>query len=160
MKRVRARHFILIGLVFSLAACSAARESRFNPFNWFGRSQEERSLIPEGREFEGPIDNRKLIDQITAMRVNRTPGGALVEAVGVPVTQGHWQAELVAQNDGIPVDGVLTYEFRIAEPFGFRPQGTPQSREITVATAISNVKLQRVTTIRVVGARNARTSRR
>ena len=116
--------------------------------------------MSSGSEFPRDDANRKLVDQVTQMRVNRTPGGAVVEAVGLPVTQGHWQAELVAQNAGYPVDGVLTYEFRIAEPFGFQQQGTPFSREITVATAVSAVRLQNVQTIRVLGARNAQASRR
>ena len=150
---------LLLALIFSLAACGSLRESRLNPFNWFGGS---RSQTNEVVEVDGRIDSRGriLVDQINSMRVNRTPGGAVIEVAALPPSQGFWDVELVAVNDGIQLDGVLAFEFRVAEPLGFQPEGTPVSREVVAATAVSAARLQNVSEIRVIGLRNFRSSRR
>lgn len=149
---------VTLAVVVSLAGCGAIRDSKVNPFNWFGKSRAETTevaLNPNERK-----DGRILVDQVTALRINRTPSGAVIEAVGLPPTQGFWFADLVALNDGYVVDGVLTYEFRIARPITRKSQGTPQTREVTVATAISKSKLASARQIRVVGARSSRSSSR
>ena len=150
---------LTLTLVVSLAGCGAIRDSKVNPFNWFGKSRAEKTTTvvvdPNARD-----DGRVLVDQVTSMRVNRTPAGAVVEVIGLPPTQGYWEADIFALNDGYPVEGVLTYEFRVAKPIVQSRQGTPTSREITAGIAISNARLQGVRSIRVVGARTSRTARR
>lgn len=151
--------WIALGLVVTLGACSGVRESRLNPFNWFGGSQSQKTKVVELAPNER-ADGRVLIDQVVSMRVNRTPSGAVVEAVGLAPTQGYWKAELVALNDGQAVDGVLSYEFRVAKPRDVWPQGAQQTREIVVAAQVSLNRLQSVRQISVIGARNTRSSRR
>lgn len=143
-----------------LAGCGRARESRLNPFNWFGRSEETTQTVTEGAVPGRPDDGRILIAQVTDLEVARQPGGAIVRASGVPPTQGWWNTDLVAENGGVPVDGVLTYRFVIAEPLTPNRASTPQSRELTAATYVSDIKLEGVSQIVVLGAENSRSSRR
>jgi len=132
--------------------------SKLNPFNWFKGSSEEKlteQVVP------GQVaDYRRLVDQVTSLQIEKTNGGAIIHAVGLPQSQGYWDAELVADNDEEPIKGVLTYQFRIEQPYEFKRASTPASREVVVGHFVSNNKLQGVTSIRVLGARNARTSRR
>ena len=132
--------------------------SKFNPMNWFGGSREETLKtvdIPTKAE-----DLRDMIDQVIKLNIEKTGGGAIIHAVGLPPTQGFWDGELVAENDELPVKGVLTYSFRIHEPFGFEKVSTSTSREVVVGYFVSNHKLNGVKTIRVIGTRNARSARR
>ncbi len=133
--------------------------TKLNPFNWFkrGSTQETLTELPDPTVI---IDPRGLVQQVVSMSVEKTPGGAIIRATGLPPTQGYWDAELIAENDEKPVKGVLTYQFRIEEPIDFQPVSTPQSREVVVARFVSNIKLQGVSQIRVVGAKNARSTRR
>lgn len=150
---------LLIGTL-ALSACGRIAESRFNPFNWFGRSQEgPASLAPDGGYASGVIDNRALVTEVTGLEVTRTPGGAVLAARGLPPTQGWWDAELVAETEE-PVDGVLTYAFRVAEPRTVTRVSTPQSREVTAGLFLSDQTLEGVRRIVVLGATNSRSSTR
>ena len=130
--------------------------SKFNPFNWFKRSTNETVQVSPGQV----LDTRGLVDQVTSLQIEQTNGGAIIHAVGLPPSQGYWDAELVAENDEKPVKGVLTYRFRIEKPYEFKRASTPTSREVVVGHFVSNIKLQGVTSIRVLGTKNARSSRR
>lgn len=149
----------MLVVAVAVTGCARIRDSRLNPFNWFGKSQPvAEGLMPA--EAAAP-DGRLLADQILSMQVNRTAtGGAIVEASALPPTQGWWNAELVAENGGEPVDGVLTYRFMLAEPAGPRRVSTPQSRELTAAAFISAVKLEGTSRIVVQGLRNSRAAGR
>ncbi len=133
--------------------------SKLNPFNWFKRGSQEETLAADFNP-KVIVDGRQLVDQVTVLTIEKTPGGAIIHAVGLPPTQGYWDAELLAENAEKPVNGVLTYQFRIQQPPGFERESTPQSREVVVGHFVSNSKLQGVRQIRVLGARNARSSRR
>lgn len=150
----------LLILALVLAGCGRIRESRLNPFNWFGRSQEVAVSTAEPVVPGRPDDPRVLVAEVTDMDVARQPGGAIVRANGLPPTQGWWDAALVAENNGEPVDGVLTYRFVVDQPHGRARVSTPQSREVTAAAWLSDIKLANVTQIIVLGAQNSRSSRR
>lgn len=150
----------LLIVTLVLAGCGRVRESRLNPFNWFGRSVETTQAVSEGAVPGRPDDRRILVAQVTDMEVARQPGGAIIRASGLPPTQGWWNTDLVAENGGAPVDGVLTYRFVIAEPLKPNRVSTPQSRELTAATYVSDIKLDGVSQIVVLGAENSRSSRR
>lgn len=147
---------VLCGLVLSVAACGGFRDSRLNPINWFGRSVEApNNLDPEGGY--AADDNRALVAEVTALEITRLPGGAIVNAVGLPPTQGWWDAELRADNLGLPdEEGVLTYRFVVASPRNPKPASTPQSREVTAGAYLSDIDLARITRIVVVGQSNSR----
>ena len=137
-----------------LAGCGLG-ESRLNPVNWFGDSVEEApaSLLPaEAAERE---DDRPLVAEVTQLRVNQTPDGAIVEAVGRAPGAGAWNPELVAR----PADGsVLTLDFR-ARPLRGAAEGGGGDL-IVAGTFLTARELAGVTTIRVTGESNARTARR
>jgi len=139
-----------------LQACAGLQQSRLNPFNWFGRSAPVD--IRAAETAATTADQRALVGQVLSLAVDAYPGGAIVRATGLPPSQGWWSAELVAQ----PVDenGVLVYEFRVFPPPVELREGPPQSREIAVATNLTDRQLSKITEIVVQGAANARASRR
>jgi hypothetical protein len=150
---------VLVALL-ALSAC----QSRLNPVNWFGNSREAPSLAPRGG-YETETDPRPLVEQVTAMQVERVPGGAVVRATGLPPTQGFWAADLVPQTadyEGRPVpeNGVATLEFRIVPPIAPQRSGPAQSREVTAAFFLSDQSLAGIRSIVVQGRTNSRSSSR
>lgn len=141
--------------VMFLTACGGFRESRWNPFNWFGRSQPEQA---QTFAIGTPEDPRPLVDQVLSMEVEQTNGGAIIRATGLPPTQGYFKADLVAR----PIDenGVLVFDFRIAPPAEQKRAGSERSRQVVAATFLSNRKLEEISQIVVQGAGNARSARR
>ena len=149
-----ARPLLLATLCVALAGCGGFRQSKLNPFNWFGKSEaREVIVLPEKQN-----DPRPLVDDVLSMTVEPIPGGAIVRARGLTPTQGWWNAELVP----LPVDdnGVLVYEFRLIPPPGDTDVNTPRSREVDVAIYVSDYKLDAIREIVVQGANNARSARR
>lgn len=151
------RVFISIALVLALSACS----SKLNPFNWFGGDVSDPRVAVEPRGgFVQDSDSRTLVAQVSALSVLRVSGGAVIRADGQPPRLGYWNAELVPLNDAEPENGVLSFEFRIAEPLAAQGSGTPYSRRVLVSHFVSDAKLQGVRQIRIVGASNSRSVRR
>ncbi|WP_209427015.1 hypothetical protein [Pararhodobacter sp. SW119] len=146
-----------LALTLALSACGTVRDSRFNPFNWFGTSRSEPATLGPTTQF---IDNRALVAQVTSLAIERTSTGAIVRAEGLTPTQGWWDAELVPQTSLRPIDGVVVYEFRIASPVRTTRTSTPQSRSVSVATTLSQAELDEVREIVVIGAQNQRRVRR
>lgn len=138
----------------ALTACSRIQNSRFNPFNWFGRS--EPVAVQTVADLK-PADVRPLVLQVLEMTVEPVPEGAIVRAKGLPPSQGWWDGELVERSFE---DGVLTYDFRLTPPLQGKPAGTPRSREVTVGAFLSNIRLGSISQIVVQGETNARSSRR
>ncbi len=148
------RRHLVLGLAVALAGCGGVRDSKLNPFNWFRKSKPRETIVLPGEK----VDARGLVDTVLTLAVEPIPGGAIVRARGQLPVQGYWQAELVPQT--LTEDGSLVYEFRIFPPPGRTDVNTPQSRQVDVASYISDVKLQNVREIVVQGATNARASRR
>ena len=144
----------IVVLATALGGCGRMRDSRFNPLNWFGPGRQ--AVVTD--LYVRPDDARALVAEVTVLKVEPYPGGAIVRATGVPPTQGFWEAELVAQ----PLDdqGRLVFEFRVFPPPEPAAAGTAWSRQVTVAAALSDIKLQGVTAIVVQGASNALSARR
>jgi len=148
----------LAGLVavVVLTSCGAVRDSRLNPVNWFGRSTETATLVPEGG-WRTAVDNRPLVDQVIELSVHPVSGGAMVQAIGLPPTQGWWDAELTGEGGEVRAEGgVLRLDFVVAEPRQARREGPPVSREVSAGLFIPNARLDGVRQITVSGARNAR----
>jgi hypothetical protein len=78
----------------ALGACSTISQSRLNPFNWFGGSEE---TVVQRSPLDKPADRRLLVHQVTEMKLEKMPGGVIIRATGLPPTQGFWDAELVAR---------------------------------------------------------------
>lgn len=138
-----------------LGGCGSIRESRLNPFNWFQRSQDSQMMAAVA---EAPADPRSLVADVVDLTVEPYPGGAIIRARGLPPTQGYWDAELVAR----PLDenGVQVFDFYVFPPVIQMAANIPQSREINVATTLTDIKMENITQIVVQGANNARSSRR
>lgn len=147
-----------LALAVALSGCGIGK-SKLNPWNWF-KHEEVMTLEPKDGYPDITEDPRELIAQVTALEVRPTQGGAIVAATGLTPTQGWWGAELLAENDGKPVEGVMTYRFVVAWPDPGSPAAgrvsTPQSREVTAAAFIPNVRLNEVAKVVVVGADNQR----
>lgn len=145
----------VLAVTLTVSACGRVAESRFNPFNWFGRDRSETVAVDAAG---ATVDGRQLVSQVTELAVDATPGGAIVRAVGLPPTQGFWDAGLVRVNSADP--SVVIYEFRVVPPLERRAQSTQQSREIIVGADISKIALAGVRTIVVRGLSNQRSVRR
>ncbi len=144
-------------VVMTLGACSTVRESRVNPFNWFGRSTEETvdaTVLPSEA-----VDTRPLVSQVVGMRVERVPGGAIVHAMGLPPTQGYWDTDLVLNRAESKPD-VLVFDFRLLPPFQQSRQGNQQSREVSVGRYLTTQDMQGIRTIVVRGQQNLRSVNR
>lgn len=146
----------LLVAALAVTGCGRIRDSKINPFNWFGGSKTETVQVVDGV----PQDPRPLVQEVTGLEVARQPGGAIVTATGVPPTQGWWDAELVRDGDGTAEDGTLTYRFVVKAPLELRRSSTPQSREVTAAVFLSDIGLQDVRKIVVQGASNSRSTSR
>ena len=156
MRSTTRRGFLVsIAAVATVAGCGRVRDSRLNPFNWFGRSRGEKI---EQAPTDFTNDPRRYVENVIALNVDPTPEGAIIRAVGVTQIQGYWDAELVEQKQDDP--SRLVYEFRVAPPLKPKRQGSQASREIIVGKAVSNFRLQSVRSIVVIGRANQRSVRR
>ncbi len=145
-----------LAVMLLVVSCGRIAQSRLNPFNWFGRSERVQTVVV-AEELATP-DGRQLVAEVTALVIERNPGGAIIRATGLPPTQGYWEAELVP----VPTEdeGVALFEFRVFPPPTAKAVSTPQSREITVATYLSDIRLEGIREIAVQGANSARSARR
>ena len=153
------RRHVLAGLASALilGGCGI-QDTRLNPFNWFGSDEESETVD----EVAIPVDTdtRPLMPVVTSLVIERTPGGAIVRATGLPPEQGWYDAALVSETRGEPVAGLLTFAFRARPPITPTRVSTEQSREIVVGRFVSDITLANTREIRVVGAENVRASRR
>ncbi len=147
-----ARILLMFVLIASISACGRGGP---NGLSLFGGSRAADTEIANPEQ-----DPRPLIDQILDLKLERVPGGAIVRARGLPPTQGYFDADLLVLNGGVPVNGVLTFQFRAAAPLSPARAGTPLSREIIVGTFLTDQSLAGIRSIRVSGARNALAVRR
>ncbi|KMW56926.1 hypothetical protein AIOL_001884 [Candidatus Rhodobacter oscarellae] len=150
------KQFILALCVAGIVAgCSRISESRLNPFNWFGRSQEAEvvTTAPDA-------DPRPLVRQIVSLRVEQVPGGAIVRATGLPEQQGYFDGALIPVGREVAENGALNYEFRVNPPFEQTRVSTPRSREVIVGRFVSDQTLAGAQQIRVSAAENALVVRR
>lgn len=152
------RQIITFGTAALLLSGCGISETRLNPFNWFGSDEDTETVedvtIVESREV------RPLIAQVTSVVLEETPGGVIIRATGLPPEQGWHNAALVSETRGRPVNGVLTLAFRAVPPTEAQRVSTVQSREIVVGRFVSNITLNDVREIRIVGEQNSRVSRR
>ena len=134
--------------IMALVGCGTLRGP--SPFGGGGGAAPAPVDLPQAQE--GP-----LVDQVVSLFAEPTPGGVIVTAVGLPPTQGYWDAELTR----VPgISGALVLNFEIASPPTPKAAGTQPSREVLAGRYISTQDLGGATTIIVQGARNQRSVRR
>lgn len=142
--------------VATLAGCARVSESRLNPLNWFGKSESAEVVTATQTD----TDPRRLVSQVVTLRAEPVPGGAIIRATGLPQIQGYYDGALVPLNGGVPVNGVLNYEFRASAPDVQTRSGPERSREVIVGLFVSDQSLAGVSQIRVSAASNALIVRR
>jgi len=147
-----------LAAVTLVSGCARVQESRINPFNWFGPSQERRVEDAFAQPAPVVVDTRPIVRNVQQVRIDPAPGGAIVTAVGLPDTQGYWSAELRPATS--IRSNVLLFDFVLIPPPSPQPAGTVQSREVTAATFVRNETLAGVSTITVRGSANSRSSGR
>ncbi|APX13737.1 hypothetical protein [Tateyamaria omphalii] len=169
----------LLVATLTLSACATVRDSRVNPFNWFGGSRSEpvqpdpraatNPLIPEQTRV-GLFSNLREqadiyvgtpIDQVTDLVIERVPGGAIVRATGIVDEDRAYDVRLTTESDeNVPVDGVLTYQMRAIHTD--RPTRTlsQRVRTVTAARRLTDQELAEIRVIRVEGRRNAQSTTR
>ena len=165
----RTRPFLFCAAL-ALAGCGGGiADSWVNPGNWFGQSRGQaidasgpvNPLIPKRRLGQrAPVEySGNAVDQIKSLRIERKPGGAIINVVGVTDAIGYYDVRLRAENDNKPVKGVLTYTLSAERPADLL-NGTEASRQVVAARFVSDQQLEGVRTIVVQGARNQRSTRR
>ncbi|MCA8880903.1 MAG: hypothetical protein KDA73_13335 [Rhodobacteraceae bacterium] len=143
-----ARHLTQIAAVLGVALLAAC-----------GTRYAENSLAPEGG-YPAPLsDGRPLVAQITGLQLERTAGGVIIRAEGLPTVQGYWNAGLVNVTSDRTPKGSLVYEFRARPPLEAMPAGTPASRRIEAAAYANSIEIRGISTITVTGAQNSRSAR-
>lgn len=167
---------LLLVATLTLSACGAIRDSRVNPFNWFGQArsapveQQEQTnpLIPTrgggffaGARAEEEAYDGTPFDQVTDLTIERVPGGAIIRATGLAARQGSYDVRLTPVNeDEEAVDGVLAYRLERVLPATRTNVGTQPTREVIAARQVTDQTLSGVRVIRVEARRNAVESRR
>ncbi len=172
---MRKTFILLLAAALTLSACGYVRDSRINPFNWFGRSQSvpiagevnTNPLIPQrggllsGFRAEEAVYAGRPFEQVTDLTIERVPGGAIIRATGLAARQGIYAVQLTPANeDELPVDGVLIYRLEGVRPAANTPVGTIPTREVIAARRVTDQTLSGVRTIRVEGQLNAQVARR
>ncbi len=137
--------------LFAVTACSGVNMDAVNPMNWFDRGSSEQTAAPEPLEV---VDAREFVPQVIEASPQPISNGIILLAKGVTPTSGYWDPALVPTNNEQPVDGILTYEFRVASPALADGETTAESTELQAARTITGDKLEGVSTIRVVSATN------
>ncbi len=165
---------LLILATVALTGCAAINESRFNPLNWFGRSQPDPAAMDVANAEVNPLIPRRRVSffmnnqpeafagrpiaEITELLVERRPGGAIIRATGQASRVGPFDVRLIA-DEAASVDGTLVFDLKALQQAG--PRSTnPLARQVTVGRWITDQDLRGIRAITVRGANNARTVRR
>ncbi len=161
---------VLLMSALVLTSCGTIRDSRLNPFNWFGRStsepvvsEEVNPLIPRRRASifrasEEEVYLGRPVGEISQLVVERRPGGAIIRVTGIADRAGPFEVRMIKDEDA-STGGVLAYTLNALQSSG--PRGTgPRARTVTAAVFVSDSDLLGIRTIRVTGARNALVTRR
>ncbi|MCE2521909.1 MAG: hypothetical protein J4F49_01635 [Rhodobacteraceae bacterium] len=151
---MRATVIAMAAAAVFLSGCSGSTvdSGRLNPLNWFQTNTEPETELA----VTAVQDERELIPVISGVQAQPFGGGGsiILIATGIPSTFGYYDAALVPVNEGKPVDGELVLELRANAPDGEVETGSEQSREISVATTLTERQLEGVQSVRVIGAVN------
>ena len=165
------KSFIFLLLTASLltTGCESTRDSKANPFNWFGGSKKEgnqsdakTALIPKKklsifRTKKEAVYPGQPIDKLSTLIMDEVPGGLLIQVTGMAQKTGIYDGRLIPLDS--PDTSVLEFQFDVIQPTD-AAGGPAASRTITVAAYFTDQDLGTVSTIRVRGANNTLTKRR
>jgi hypothetical protein len=155
---MRSRPILTLTLCAGLAGCGSFNANSLNPFTWWGGDDEAAFAVDAEGQF---VDPRPLIGEVTQLVAERTPGGVIIRATGLPPSQGYWSATLIPANAELAPDanGVLAFDFRAFPPPVAPGAGTPRTREIVTGYFLSRQALAGIRTVEVRGERNTRSIR-
>ena len=136
------------------AGCGAVRNSRLNPFNWFGGATSRpvatqtavgtNPLLPQrtraglfSRETQ-EVYAAPPIAVIDELLIERRPGGAVIRTTGIAERAGPFDVRLVAEEQADPAALVMT--LRALQRPGPRNTG-PDARKVTAARWITDNEL-------------------
>lgn len=149
-------------LIAALALSGCSRLGALNPLGWFGRGGGEAAasgpgnpLIPARGMMERPAEvyDGAPIGQITALRLEALPGGAVLTATGVADRPGAYAARLTPRPGAAA--GELVFDFEVKLPQRGLASAPQAARTVTAAIYLSDTDLAGVRRLRVNGARNA-----
>ena len=140
---MRFRLPIAILALTAMTACGGF-SSRLNPFKWFKRSAPVAVVSAET-----PADPRPLVANVLSMQIESYPGGAIVRATGLPPTQGYWRPNWCRARS--MKKARWCWNSTSSRPQVAAAVVNQQSREITVAYNLSDIKLQQINQIVVQG---------
>lgn len=165
--------FVLVVSALVLTSCATVRDSRLNPFNWFGRATSEpvsaeagaaNPLIPQRRASILRRDDGAAIylgapvAQVTELALERRLGGAILRTEGLAARVGPFDVRLVPVPEASG-GGALTFTLSAVQQAGPRSVG-PRARLVTAGLWLTDQQLAGVRSITVRGAQNALTTRR
>jgi hypothetical protein len=155
---------LCVTLALLLAGCGSSRGNSGAPV---APSANANPLIPERSDSIFSRRNQVVvypgtpIETVSAVVVERVPGGAIIRAEGVAGVQGVYDVRLTPANqDETAEEGVLTYRLEGIRPQGAPAVGPPNTREVLAARQVTNRALEGVRSIRVEGLQNAQVVRR
>ncbi|SFE66020.1 hypothetical protein [Roseivivax sediminis] len=167
---------VLLVSALVLTSCGTVRDSRLNPFNWFGGATSRPVTVEAGSEVNPLLPRRssgvsifrreRSEDQVYAgtpiavideLLVERRPGGAIIRATGIADRAGPFDIRLIP--DETAGGGALVYTFNALQRPGPRDTG-PDARKATAAVWLTDNELAGISRIEVRGRQNILTSRR
>lgn len=167
---MRKQVLALLVVTMTVTACGTVRESRLNPFNWFGRSTSV-AVEPSESEVNPLIPRRNMIlsapersyqgtpvETVTELFIRRVPGGAIIEVTGVMRSAGSFDVRLTRVDSAQP--DRLVYSMRALQPRTTAGVGSDHSRTVTAALTLTDQELAGIRAIEVRAQRNVRTTRR
>ncbi|WP_299841100.1 hypothetical protein [uncultured Jannaschia sp.] len=137
---------VLLGLAVTLAACGSSE--RVSPMRILDSPRDV--AIRDALA----ASDRPNVAQVVSLSAAPTPSGLIVSAIGLPPTQGYWEAELIEVPDADPA--VLVLDFKLLAPLATEPVGTQRSREVLAGRYFSRQDLAGVRSIVVRGETNSR----
>jgi len=125
--------------------------------------QDPATLAPEGGYPVPFADARPLVSEVTGVRMDPTPGGAILRVTGVTATQGWWAIALRREPDSGARAHERRYVLRGWPPVDAEgnpvpaPAGAAALREVEAAVFLSDTDLAGLRRITVTGANTSRT---
>lgn len=153
---MRALVLLSVALTLSLGGCGRVAESRVNPFNWFGGSEEVEVAAEVSPEAEALRDD-PLLPRVLELEAAPHPGGVILTAKGLAPTQGYHSAELVLVSQD---SGDMVFELRANAPLTTQPEGAQPTRELLVGVFLSQQTMGNANRIVVIAGENRRSVRR
>lgn len=152
------RAFVLVSLVvtFALGGCGRVADSRANPFNWFGGSDEVVVAADVSPEAEALRDDT-LLPNVLELEAAPHPGGVILTAKGLAPTQGFHSGELVLVSQAA---NEMVFELRATAPGTAQPEGAQATREMVVGIFLSQQTMGNASRIVVIAGENRRSVRR